>query len=245
MSLPLSVILKDLDGIPSNIIEILSSLKLNSPVFSGISKADLNHLVSRVLKLARSPKEYNKWCGTVLIQVLSSNYDILASDGVALLSQLFKNLEDYNGTIDVKILLVTVDAINAVCKHIRGKPTLTREILTPRLSTIIGLYIEKLQFHPVVIIKSLLTIMKHHPTTFRPYGNKLASRLITLINLPGFETFPQILQDTIYQTLATLPVIEKSEPEATWDSNVKILIKQLKSVVLIYQEFLNFNDDGE
>jgi pre-rRNA-processing protein RIX1 len=245
MSLPLSVILKDLDGTPTNIIEILSSLKRNSQVFSGISKADLNHLVSRVLKLARSPKEYNKWCGTILIQVLSGNYDILASDGVALLSQLFKNLEDYNGTIDVKILLVTVEAINAVCKQIRGKPTLTREILTPRLSTIIGLYIEKLQFHPVVIIKSLLTIMKHHPTTFRPYGNKLASSLMTLINLPGFETFPKILQDTIYQTLATLPVIEKSEPEATWESNVKLLIKQLKSVVLIYQEFLNFNDDGE
>lgn len=245
MSLPLSVILKELEGAPSSIIEIVSSLRNDKTILQEISKVQRKHLVSRTLALSKSPKEYNKWCGTVIIRAIGNDYEVLANEGVNILGQLIKNLENYNGTINVKILLTTIDAINYVCQNIRGKPTLTREILTPKLSTIISLYIEKLQYNPLLIIKSLTNILRHHPTTFRPFGNKLASYLSGLMNLPEFCSFPRELQNAIFKTLAALPAIEKNDPEATWENNVNDIIKQIKSVAIIYQEFLNFTDDQE
>ena len=64
---------------------------------------------------------------------------------------------------------------------IRGKPTLTREILTPKLNSIIGYYFQYLHFAPLLILNSLQTLLKFHPTTFRPFGNKLKTKLINLI----------------------------------------------------------------
>lgn len=245
MSLPISVILKELETAPSDIIEIVSSLRSDKTILQGISKVQRKHLVSRTLALSKSPKEYNKWCGNVIIRAIGDDFEILANEGVNILAQTIKNLENYNATINVKILLTTIDAINFVSKNIRGKPTLTREILTPKLSTIISLYIEKLQYHPYLIIESLRNILRHHPTTFRPFGNKLASILTGLLNLPQFCSFPQHLQDVIYETLAALPAIEKTAPEATWETNVRDLVKQIKAVASIYQEFINFQDDQE
>jgi pre-rRNA-processing protein RIX1 len=245
MSLPLSVILKELEDAPSSIIEIVSSLRNDKTILQEISKVQRKHLVSRTLALSKSPKEYNKWCGTVIIRAIGNDYEVLANEGVNILGQLIKNLENYNGTINVKILLTTIDAINYVCQNIRGKPTLTREILTPKLSTIISLYIEKLQYNPLLIIKSLTNILRNHPTTFRPFGNKLVSYLSGLMNFTEFCSFPRELQNAIFETLAALPAIEKNDPEATWENNVNDIIKQIKSVAIIYQEFLNFTDDQE
>lgn len=244
MSIPLSLVLKQLEGSPSSVVPLLSTLYYDKSILNNISKSDSKHLVSRILNLTRSPIEYNKWAGTNLIRVISDNYTILATEGSNLFGELVKNLDSYNDTVNIKVLTSTVEALNYLCDKIRGKPTMTREILTPKLSTIITLYMDKLHFSPLIIIKSLKKLIQFHPTTFRPFGNKLRAKLITFLHLQDFVNFPEPLKSAIYQTLASLPAIEKTEPELKWESDVKSLIKELKSVLAIYNEFLNLGDDS-
>lgn len=245
MSVPLSLILKELEGSPDSILPIISSLYYDKSILNEISKPDLKHLISRTLNLAKSGNEFNKWCGINLIRVLAGNYNLLANEGVVMFGQLLKNLEDFNGTGNIKILTSTIESLNFLCQKIRGKPTLTREILTPKLGSIITLYTEQLHYHPYLIVKSLKELIKYHPTTFRPFGNKLRNKLVSVVNLKDFNSFPDTLKTAIYETLALLPVIEKTDPENKWESNVHDIIRELHSILNVYNEFLNLGDDGD
>lgn len=245
MSLPLDVILEDLESSPKSIIPILATLHRDKAFLNDISKTDLKHLVSRSLNLSKSHIAYNKWCGINLIKVLSNNYNILANEGVNFMSQLIKILENYNQSIDPKILSSTVECLNNLCNQIRGKPTLTREVLTPKLPTIITLFMEKVAYQPSLILRSLNSLIRKHPTTFRPYGNKLRNRLIELLSSESYSAFPQELKQIICETLATLPIIEKTEPEAKWQGDIVDIVKELSQVLLIYDEFLSLNDDSD
>lgn len=242
-TMSINIVLEEIKGTPTSIIPILSLLHNDKQILSNISKPNLNHLISRTLNLVRSPQPYNKWCGINLIRVIVEDYTILASEGNNLLTNLVKVLENYNNTIDIKILTSTIDTINFMCDSIRGKPTLTREILTPKLSSIISYYFEYLHFSPCLILKSLQKILKFHPTTFRPFGNKLNNKLIGLMNTFEFINFPNDLKQAIYDTIAMLPVIEKNEPESKWNNDVISIIGEIGELIQIYQEFLNFKDD--
>lgn len=245
MSLPLDIILEELESSPKSLIPILSTLYCDKTILNDISKPDLKHLVSRTLNLAKSHKAYNKWCGINLIRVLSTNYNILATEGVHFMNELLKILEAYNQTVDPKILSSTVECLNSLCDHIRGKPTLTRELLTPKLSNIISLYMEKITYQPFLIIKSLNSLVKRHPTTFRPYGNKLRNKLMEFLSSDSYKAFPQDLKQLICETLATLPIIEKTEPDIKWQQDIVDLVKELSQVLLVYDEFLMLNDDAD
>ncbi|KAL6451783.1 RIX1 Pre-rRNA-processing protein RIX1 [Candida maltosa Xu316] len=241
----INIILEEIKDTPSSIIPILSLLHNDKQILTNLTKPELNHLISRTLNLVRSPQPYNKWCGINLIRVLVTDYTILASEGNNLISSLLKVLESYNYTIDVKILTSCIDAIDVMSDLIRGKPTLTREILTPKLSSIIGYYFEYLHFAPHLVLTSLQKILKNHPTTFRPFGNKLSAKLVGLINSPEFVNVPGDLQVAMYDTLAMLPVIEKTEPETKWYGDVINILGEIGELVQVYQEFLNFKDDQE
>lgn len=245
MSLPLDVILEDLESSPKSIIPILATLHRDKALLNDISKTDSKHLVSRSLNLSKSHIAYNKWCGINLIKVLSNNYNILANEGVNFMSQLIKILENYNQSIDPKILSSTVECLNNLCNQIRGKPTLTREVLTPKLPTIITLYMEKIVYQPSLILRSLNSLIRKHPTTFRPYGNKLRNRLIEFLSSESYTAFPRELKQIICETLAILPIIEKTEPDAKWQGDIVDIVKELSQVLLIYDEFLSLNDDSD
>ena len=98
---------------------------------------------------------------------------------------------------------------------------------------------------PSLILRSLNSLIRKHPTTFRPYGNKLRNRLIELLSSESYSAFPQELKQIICETLATLPIIEKTEPEAKWQGDIVDIVKELSQVLLIYDEFLSLNDDSD
>lgn len=245
MSLPLPVILQELETSPNSIIKVLYTLHHDKQILNNISKSDLKHLVSRTLNLSRSANVYNKWCGINLITVLSKQYSIVSSDGSRFVSQIISILENHNGRTDTKILVSSIECLNTLCDQTRGKPTLTREILTPNLPKIIGIYMDKIEYQPHLVIKSLNTLIKFHPTTFRPFGNKLKSRLLELSNTNHYLNFPDSLKNIIGKTIATLPAIEKVEPESKWSNDVTDLIKEISQVLLIYKNFLNIDDDED
>lgn len=241
----ITLVLEEIKTSPSSIIPILSILHHENHHLDQISKSNLSHLISRTLQLCRSPTTYNKWCGINIINVLIDNYTILANEGANFMTTLITILESFNHTIDDIILKSCIECLNKLIKVIRNKPTLTREILTPKLSTIVALYLKNLQYAPNLCIKSLYQIIKHHPTTFRPFANKFGEKLYTLMQDDGFIKYPSDLQSSICKALAILPVVEKNEPETKWATDVDQIIAEIKGVVEIYEEFLNFRDDSE
>ncbi|EGW35685.1 uncharacterized protein SPAPADRAFT_130672 [Spathaspora passalidarum NRRL Y-27907] len=240
MSIPISVILEELKTTPTSVIPLLRSLH-NKTLLQSLSKSEITHLTSRILNLAKSHQPYPQWCGINLIRVISSDYSILAGYGSIFLDQLLKLVENSQG----KILVNCIDVIGFICSEIRGKPGLTREILTPKLGPIISLFIEKLHLAPFEILKNLVVAIRFHPTTFRPYGNKLSAKLVRLVNDVGFVNYPSKLKDVVYEALAVLPGIEKSEPEQKWSNDVFGLIGEIKDVVEVFQEFVHFKDDQD
>ncbi|CUM67245.1 uncharacterized protein PRCAT00004938001 [Priceomyces carsonii] len=248
MSLPISVILEDVASIGSSarsIIPALSSLYNDASILNNITKSESKHLASRALALSRSANEYEKWCGNNLIRVLAKNFTMLTQEGSKFIGQLIKVLQNLSNTHEIKTFTSAVESLNFVCDQVRGKPTLSREILTPNLPTIIALYLEKLHWNPLLNVRSLLKLLRHHPTTFRPYGDKLKGRLMQLINSIDFDTYPTNLKDAMYETLATLPIIEKTSPEDKWEENINDILRELHSVLTIYQEFLNTGEDQD
>ncbi|KAI3403517.2 RIX1 [Candida oxycetoniae] len=241
----INLVLEEIKGSPtSSIIPTLSLLCNDKSLLSQISKSNLQHLTSRTLQLCRSSDIYSKWCGINCVYILCQNYTILASEGTNFLTQLITILESYNSTINVLILSSAVDAVNMLMRMIRGKPTLTREILTPKLSTIIGLYLKNIQYDATLCIKSLYEIIKFHPNTFRPFANKFSLKLYGLLREEGFAEYSHKLKVAIYRALAILPVIEKNDPDVKWGNDVKSIVGEITGILGVYQEFLNFKDDA-
>ncbi|CAI5759254.1 unnamed protein product [Candida verbasci] len=241
----INLILEEIKNEPKSIIPILTTLNNDRDILSNISKSNLQHLVSRVNNLIKSPNAYIKWCGINIVKVIVKDFNILASYGTLFLTNLISVLENYNRTINVKILTNCIQVVNFIMDQIRGKPTLTRNILTPKLASIINHYLQFIQYEPSLVIKSLKKLIKHHSTTFRPFGNKFQNKLISIINEPNFVNYSDALKVEIFNILALLPVIEKNEPENKWNSNLKNVIGEIIEIVEVYQEFLNFRDDQD
>ena len=142
MSLPIPLIIKELNN-PTSIIPILESIQQQLLSLDKINKTDLKHLVSRTNNLAQSHDEYKKWCGINVIHLLGNNFEVLAQNGQTFFSILLKVLETANPTTNVKIINSTIECLNNLCNNIRGKPALTREILTPKLPNIITFYMNR------------------------------------------------------------------------------------------------------
>lgn len=242
MSLPLGTILKQLEE-PESIIPILKSLSKNIDDLGG-SKSDINHLVSRTINLINSHNSYYKWCGVLTTQLLVNNYEILSNNGLKLINALIKVLETTNTNTNLKLFKATVECLNYLCDEIRGKPTLTREILTPKLPVIIQLYLNNLDLNPELIISSLCHIMSNHPTTFRPFGNKLNARLVEYLKM-DFNNFPELLKQQISRAYALLPIIEKNEPETFWSNKINNVLKEIIDTISIFKDLLDFKQDSD
>lgn len=244
MSFSVDVITKKLEETPVSIVPILESLYHNNAAINTCSTVQQKHLYLRCLNLAKAHDTYKRWCGINLLKVLCYNYNILVNEGTNTISHLLKLLETYNQSISRTILTSTVDCINSICEQIRGKPALTREVVTPKLPTIILLYLENLFLLPQLIISSLKVLLENHPTTFRPYGNKLKSKLLFLLSLKEAKGFPLSLVESISDTLAALVVIERNEPQVKWKDELDGLFLNLTQTLSIYNELLNTSEDS-
>lgn len=244
MTLPISFIIKDLEHTPKSIIPILSTLYNERYHLSTLSKVDLKHLTSRTLNLCKSPKPYNVWCGVNIINVLIDNSVILSLEGSNFFAQLLKVLESPKA-LDSRVFKSVVDCLNKLCKIIRGKPTLTREVLTPNLNSLLSLYHEKMMAEPVLMMNSLKDLVQNHPTTSRSYANKIKNKVLEFIASETFPNSPENIRDSACSLLAVLPVVEKDGPEQHWSSDVKRIISNIAGVLGIYENFLEMKEDEE
>lgn len=244
MALPISFIIKELESSPKSIIPILSTLYNERYNLSTLSKVDLKHLTSRTLNLCKSPKPYNIWCGVNIINVLIENSVILSSEGSNFFAQLLKVLESTKAS-DLRVFKSVVDSLNKLCKNIRGKPTLTREVLTPNLNSVLSFYYEKMMVEPALMMASLRDLIQNHPTTSRSYANKIKNKVLEFIAAETFSNSPEEIKVAACSLLAVLPVVEKDGPEQHWSNDVKKIISNIAGVLSIYENFLELKEDEE
>lgn len=243
MSLPISLILKDLEHVPKSIIPILLSLNRESARLNQISKVDLKHLTSRTLNLCKANQSYQAWCGVNVIYVLIDNSEILSSYGSLFFTQLLKIL--LGGKSDRKVFKSTVECLNKLCSKIRGKPTLTREVLTPNLANLMSLYLDNLLDEPSLMSTSLQILVLNHPTTSRPFANKIKTKLLTIIAADTFLSYPDTVKETVASALATLPIVEKDDPDQFWQKDVQRILCNIGGTVKIFESFLDLKEDED
>lgn len=239
MALPISQIIKDLEN-PHSIIGILKSLHDDIANVHKVSKSNLKHLISRTINLVTAHQLYYKWSGITIIQVLGDNYVILSDNGVVMFDTVIKALETTN---DSKVVVAAIECLNHLCNEIRGKPTLTREIMTPKLPLIIQLYMKHIDQHPDIVLKSLNTLITNHPVTFRPFANRLNSHLLTMLKSEMY--WSNDTQHAIYQAFTVLPIIEKNEPEMVWNQKFNNVIIEIVDILSVFDQLLNMDDHPE
>lgn len=244
MSLQLAFVIDNLKEAPKSVVPILAILHAERHNLANISKVDLKHLTSRTLNLCKAADAYSIWSGVSIVHILVESVHVLASEGQAFFGQLVKILSSPFAN-DELILESTVECLNKLCASIRGKPTLTREVLTPHLSVLFSSYMARVDQNPRLMLSSLKTLIEEHPTTSRPFANKLKTKLLAMLLDAGFLNSPEALQQMVCCTLATLPIIEKDGPDVYWRKDVDRLVANIVGTVDVYSSFLKVDDDPE
>ncbi|ODV83982.1 hypothetical protein CANARDRAFT_183705, partial [[Candida] arabinofermentans NRRL YB-2248] len=232
---------------------LLSILSKPSTI-TNANKTDLNHLCSRVNNYLKSNNTRYRWLGSKLVIVINLHSELLMSNHtLTSMNALIKILEtkcfiqDESKPIYQSILTLEscCDSLEFLIEKIKGKPTLTRELLTPKLPGIINALLMNIQIIPSKVVSLLYKLLLNNSTTFRPFGSKFEKSLMVLLNDDlNFNKFEIDLQNKILKSLVLVSFnLTRFNPLDIWRNKLNDLILEIKSVLSIYSEFLNLNDD--
>ncbi|KAF6005871.1 hypothetical protein HII12_005447 [Brettanomyces bruxellensis] len=228
----LDAIINVLDG--ENIFDYDLSLILRTlskaSTISDASQVDINHICSRVNNYLLSKRDDFRWIGCKLFVVISLHLRILMSPYLKeMIGSMVKILSskcfitDYSNPNKEKLatLQSASEALKFAISRIRSKPTLTREVLTPRLPSIIAALIDNIALIPEDAIQILYNILLYHSTTFRPFGSKFETQLSNL--LAGDDNY-----------FSMDPCLKVSN-----------LLLEMRSILSIYHELLETSQDPD
>ncbi|GME84686.1 unnamed protein product [Ambrosiozyma monospora] len=257
-SITLESIIPFLDG--ENIFNVdftsLLSILSKESVIQNASKNELNHLCSRVNNYLKSNNTNYRWLGSKLFIVLNLHPEILmSSHTINFINALIKIIESKCFIRDlsrppyqeVVTLRSAVYALDFIIEKIKGKPALTREVLTPKLPQIITVLLDLVPLIPEKVIPLLHKLLINNSTTFRPFGTKFEKQLLNLLHDDqNFEKFDAELMSCILKSLVLLSFsLTRTNANEVWRQKVVQLILEIKSVVTIYSHFLNTEDDQD
>ncbi|OWB84815.1 hypothetical protein B5S33_g3469 [[Candida] boidinii] len=236
----------------NNLLTLLSQPSL----IKSSDKTQLNSLCGKVNNYLKSNNTRYRWIGTKLVTIICLHPEIIISNHTSIfLVNLIKILETKcfvkdESNIDIHTLVTlksATNAINFIINKIKGKPSLTREILTPKLPIIISNLINCIHLIPEDSIKLLIKILINNSTTFRPFGNKFEVKLLNLINNDSnFNKFNQSLKDLILLSLVLLKFnLSRENSTSVWRNSINNLLVEIKSTLLIYKSFIDLDNDSE
>lgn len=237
-------------------LTLLLKLLSNSSIINTASSVEQQTLLTRVTTLLRSNHNITRWKATKLFTICLLHPILLLSSNTGnALAALVKILEskcfifDFQnpGQKEITTLKSTVDCIGFVLDEIRGKPTLTREVLTPKLPAIITSLIDVTIFIPENTIPILSKLLITNTITFRPFGTRLEKVLKNILNDgENSSKLDNSLRSVLLKSLALVSFILSREKQAElWRDNVHYLILEIKSVISIYEACLELADDDE
>ncbi|KAI0462029.1 hypothetical protein LJB42_004634 [Komagataella kurtzmanii] len=242
--------LKD-NSIEADLMEILPILADENAV-NEASKADLTHVTSRAANYLRSNQSELRWFGTKLVHVLCLHPRIIASDAGNYISALTKIIESkcyITSTIDVRQITCLESAISTldfIMDKIRHKVALTREILTPRLPSIIQSLVSVMNLCPKPANFVLHKLFMNNTTTLRPFTTKIQKELrILLDDDEGLHKMDNELQSLVVSNFVTIQyALERTNTEEIYKQKLLHLLIEMKEVFEIYSEFLDLNEDS-
>lgn len=267
MSIPLSLLGKQLESSQGFEFElILKTLRSDQYADQNLLKSDLSIFVSKVLKMLKSEdNHYSVWKACHVVNVLCSyNPVVLCSYAGVFLETVFLQLEklDYLKTLALpygkelyKTLIMTLDTLMGLA---RGKPSLTRESLTPKLSAIITLLINLLPNQPALCLPVIKKIILKNNTTFRPFVNKCHNIIKYFITekLNSFDLQTQKLVCDVFAYLHLFKLTnyknndadkdankqhQKQNPAFQWNEGVHNILCEFKPILELMGQLLDFD----
>ncbi|KAM3164041.1 Pre-rRNA-processing protein RIX1 [Lachancea thermotolerans] len=265
--IPLSKLSKSLEECSGYDFQVLlRTLTSSKYVDDKLLKSDLAVFVAKVLKLLRSSEDYHVWKACHLINVLCSyNPVVLCSQAGEFLTLTFNKLEQkasyYRTTITSShgrtLLACLVRTVGLLIDLVRGKPALTREVLTPRLSVIISTLVNLSQFEPKMCLSILRKLLLRNTTTFRPHANKFKMVLTNLLSKDYFH-FDSATRKLIARNFALLNLVKfssaaKDETKShhntyqddQWRKGLMSVLYSFKPVISLCGEILDFSADPD
>ena len=254
-AIPISLILEILeDPKPAHVKHVLKSLYLCPETVTSASKADLNHFVSRTANLLNSREDYKRWFECHIVQIVSLNPVVITTSGVGFITALLK-LVHHQTSVTTVVFQNAVLALNSIIISIRGKPVLTREILTPNLPNIISALLENLERDVVTVLPILKQLLVKNTTTFKPFVKKLETKLVKLL-VENFHTLDSSLQEEVCQTYAYLNLIKPTQhqtqpgsaqplPDDQWRLKILQLMDETRNVIMVYDNIIELSSERE
>lgn len=244
------------DKIDEISFKLLLQLIANPSVINHASTVDQQTLCVRITTLLKSNHSITRWRGTKLLTVALLHPVLLLSantgNAIAALVKILETkcfISNSENPTEREIITLksTVECIGFVLDQIRGKPTLTREVLTPKLPHIIGALVEVTDLipqHTLPVLNGLLTL---NTTTFRPFGTKFENVLKNILNNgENLERVDESLRTLLMRSLALVSFILSREKQGEkWKANVDDLVLELKSVISIYEAVVELSNDDE
>ncbi|AAS50699.2 ABL072Cp [Eremothecium gossypii ATCC 10895] len=238
---------------------------LASPAYAKqqLLKDELSVFMAKVLKLLRSKDDYQVWKGCHIATVFCTyNPVVLCSFGGELMGILYRALEDatkyYGDSVQTEQRKVMVRALvktlDTLMDLIRGKPSLTREALTPHLSAIIPMLISFGRCEPNLSLPVIKKLLSKHSTTFRPHVGKLKQLLTELYG--HYQSLDPVTRKVVCDTAAYLHLTQKpgnnanehqahhkSFPDEHWRAGLFSVLSQFGPVVRLWGEILDIGSD--
>lgn len=253
--IPLPVILSLLESPQSSTLSyVLKSLYQSKYTITKASKAEINHLVSKINNLLNSKDNFKRWYGSHVVQIVALNPVILTTGGGLFIVSLLKIINDNNvPAVNFKNAALALDQL---ITGIRGKPVLTREILTPNLPNIISSLLENLKRDIYVVLPIVKKLLLKNTTTFKPFIKKFETHLTALL-LNNFTSLNSQLKKDVCQSYAYLNLIKpvqnsnqggnnvQSLPDDQWRAKIFKLLDELRSVVVIYDNIVELQNDRD
>lgn len=235
---------------------LLLKLLANPSMINSSSTVDQQTLLTRVVTLLKSNHSITRWKAAKLFTVCLLHPILLLSshtgNAIAALVKILESkcfITNFENPTQQELVTLrsTVDCVGFVLDQIRGKPTLTREVLTPKLPHIIGSLIEVTVLIPEHTIPVLSKLLMTNTTTFRPFGTKFENSLKNILNDgDNYTKLNAELRSMLLKSLALVSFILSREKQADlWKENVTDLISEIKSVVSIYEACIELSQDSD
>lgn len=253
--IPLQVVLSLLDAPqPATLSYVLKSLYLSKYTITKASKAYINHLIAKINNLLNSKDNFKKWYGSHVVQVIGLNPIILTNGGSTFIVGLLKTINDTS--VPAVTFKNAALALDQLISGIRGKPVLTRELLTPNLPNIISSLLDNLNRDIYVVLPILKNLLLKNTTTFKPFVKKFETKLVNLL-LKNFNSFNKQLKKDICQSYAYLNLVKPTQntnqggqnvqalPDDQWRAKIFKLLGELKSVIVIYDDLVELKNDKD
>lgn len=237
MLLLASLVLPLLGSSPNNLSGVLSTIRETGALLDA-SPTELSILAQIALGYTSLDTQKTKWAGFVLIRYICSQPTLLARHGREMFQACTKAVAHEKND---RIYRAALRSLVSMVLQIKGKPTLTREIVTPNLSGAISSALNReLDFSTV---KAMLVFIRSHHTLFRPHAVKYEKLLVDYLRSSEFSALCEDHKQICIELYVILSIVSKTQ-SLQWSLMINTVFKELKSVLeLMFSEVLNCENE--